>query len=73
MRRTHLYEKIGEDHLFRNVAMAISEIHDKAHENSPEEECPLIKACFRGLPVSDKVKRRDIILEGPKSEDSCTE
>jgi MFS superfamily sulfate permease-like transporter len=73
MRRTHLYEKIGEDHLFRNVATAIGEIYDKAHENSPEEECPLIKVCFRGLPVSDKVKRRDIILEGPKSEDSCKE
>ena len=73
MRRTHLYEKIGEDHLFGNVAMAISAIYDKAHENSPEEECPLIKVCFRGLPVSDKVKRRDIILEGPKREDSCTE
>ncbi len=77
MRRTHLYEKIGEEHLFRNVDMAISEIHDKAHENSTEEECPLITVCFMGLPVSDKVKRRDVILAGPGgkdgSKDTCTE
>jgi SulP family sulfate permease len=77
LRRTHLYEKIGEDHLFPNVTMAMSAIHDKAHENSSEEECPLTTVCFRGLPVSDKVKRRDVILAGPGSKDgskdTCTE
>jgi MFS superfamily sulfate permease-like transporter len=52
MRRTHLYEKIGEDHLFRNVAKAIEKIHEPAHRNSQEKECPLLTICFKGLTVS---------------------
>ena len=52
MRRTHLYEKIGEDHLFRNVAKALEKIHEPAHRNSQEKECPLLTICFKGLTVS---------------------
>ena len=48
MRRTHLYEKIGEDHLFRNVDKAIAKIHEPAHRNSQEKECPLLTVCFKG-------------------------
>lgn len=69
MMRTHLYEKIGEDHLFRSVAMAMEKIHEPAHSNSQENECPLIEVCFKGLSVSPTVKRRPIILEGPKSDE----
>src|SRR4030066_858893 len=47
MRRTHLYEKIGEDHLFRNVDKAIEKIHEPAHRNSQEKECPLLTVCFK--------------------------
>jgi MFS superfamily sulfate permease-like transporter len=43
LKRTHLYEKIGEDHMFLSRALAIEAIHAKAHENSKEEECPLLK------------------------------
>jgi len=68
MRRTNLYEKIGEENLFRNVAMAIDKIYDKTHKDSQEKECPLIKVSFKGLPVSDKVKRRDVIIQGPQDE-----
>ena len=46
MRRTHLYEKIGDNHMFRNVQMALQAIHAKAHENSQEKECPLLKVCY---------------------------
>jgi len=45
MKRTHLYEEIGEDHMFPTQAAAIQAIHAKAHENAQEEECPLLKVC----------------------------
>jgi sulfate permease, SulP family len=43
MRRTFLYEKIGEDHIFSTQAIAIKSIYNKAHERSTEEKCPLIR------------------------------
>lgn len=66
MRRTHLYEKIGEDHLFRNVAFAIEKIHEPAHRNSTEKDCPLIKVCFKGLTVAPEIKRKPVITKGPQ-------
>jgi MFS superfamily sulfate permease-like transporter len=66
IRRTHLYDKIGEDHLFRNVAFAIEKIYESVHKNSNEKDCPLMKVCFKGLTVSADVKHRAIITEGPK-------
>ena len=66
LRRTHLYDRIREDHLFRNVAFAIDSIYATAHQNSNEKDCPLMKVCFRGLAVSSDVKHRAIITEGPK-------
>jgi len=45
LKRTHLYEEIGEDHMFPTQAAAIEAIHAKAHENSQEKECPLLKVC----------------------------
>jgi MFS superfamily sulfate permease-like transporter len=46
LKRTHLYETIGEDHMFPTQALAIEGIHAKAHENSQEKECPLLKVCL---------------------------
>jgi sulfate permease, SulP family len=66
LRRTHLYEKIGEDHLFRNVAFAVEKIHEQTHRNSTEKECPLIKVCFKGLAVAPEIKRKPIITKGPQ-------
>ncbi len=66
LRRTHLYDRIREDHLFRNVAFAIDSIYASAHQNSNEKDCPLMKVCFRGFAVSSDVKHRSIITEGPK-------
>jgi len=43
LKRTHLYEKIGEDHMFPSRAVAIKAIHAKAHEDSEEKGCPLRK------------------------------
>jgi len=64
MRRTHLYEKIGEDHLFRNVDKALAKIHGPAHRNSHEKECPLLTVCFKGLTVSPTQRKHP---EGEKS------
>jgi sulfate permease, SulP family len=41
MKRTHLYEKIGEDHIFSTQVIAIRNIFAKAHQGSDEQECPL--------------------------------
>ena len=46
LRRTHLYETIGEDHMFPTQVLAIEGIHAKAHENSEEKDCPLLKVCL---------------------------
>ncbi len=52
MKRTHLYAKIGEDHLYRNVAWAIEACHEKSHQGSGETICPLTRVCFKGLPTA---------------------
>ncbi len=46
LKRTHLYEEIGEENMFPTQALAIEAIHAKAHENSQEKECPLLKVCL---------------------------
>jgi len=42
--RTHFLAKIGEDHLFPTMEKGIITIHESAHENDPEGECPLLSA-----------------------------
>jgi MFS superfamily sulfate permease-like transporter len=42
MKRTHLYEKIGEDHFYYNVAIAVREMHRGVCLNGPDHACPLI-------------------------------
>jgi ActR/RegA family two-component response regulator/anti-anti-sigma regulatory factor len=48
-KRTHLYEKIGEDHLFATSQEAINAIYNRAHEGSQEAECPLMSVCYMDL------------------------
>jgi MFS superfamily sulfate permease-like transporter len=43
MKRTHLYELIGEDHIFGNVALAINSVYKRTHQNPQEERCPLLE------------------------------
>jgi len=42
-KRTHLFDVLGENHVFRSVQRAIKSIHSRAHAGSQEEQCPLIK------------------------------
>ena len=46
MKRTHLYEKIGEDHVFSTRYRAVEVIHARTHTQCPEEICPLLSVCF---------------------------
>ncbi len=43
MKRTHLYDLIGEDHIFGNVALAVNSIYKRTHQNPQEERCPLLE------------------------------
>jgi len=45
LKRTHLVEKIGEDHLYPTMEKAIAAVHPKAHEESKEPMCPLKMVC----------------------------
>jgi anti-anti-sigma factor len=45
IKRTHLLEKIGNDHIYPTVDKAISSIYHSAHQGTSEKECPLMTAC----------------------------
>lgn len=51
MRRTGLYDMIGEEHFYRNVARAIDGIWEVTHRGSDEITCPLL------LPIDAKTGR----------------
>jgi MFS superfamily sulfate permease-like transporter len=46
MKRTHLYEKIGEENIFPTQVAAIRALHASAHEGTDEEDCPLLAVCM---------------------------
>jgi SulP family sulfate permease len=52
MRRTYLYDKIGEDHLFRNATLAIDALYETTHAGSDENPCPLMQAEFARMEVA---------------------
>ncbi|MFW5740030.1 MAG: SulP family inorganic anion transporter, partial [Myxococcota bacterium] len=64
LRRTRLYERIGEDHLFRNVASAVEALHGPTHRGSDEETCPLLQAQIEGLPVTPTMKVSVEVMRG---------
>lgn len=57
MRRTGLYEKIGEQNVFRSVAAMVEALYEKCHEGSDEKPCPLVHASFRGLKVAGAAEK----------------
>lgn len=46
LKRTRLYEKIGEKNIYPDKVKTLVSIHQDAHYNSPEKECPLLKVCY---------------------------
>jgi len=46
LKRTHLLEEIGTDHIYPTMERAICEIHEYAHQDLKEEDkCPLTTVC----------------------------
>ncbi|MBI9082934.1 MAG: STAS domain-containing protein [Desulfobacterales bacterium] len=45
LKRTHLLEKIGADHLFPTMERAVCLVHEHSHHGSEENECPLTTVC----------------------------
>ena len=52
MRRTHLYDMVGEDHIYGNVALAVTHLVPKTHKPEEIAECPLYDVQLAGLKVS---------------------
>lgn len=46
MKRTHLFEKIGEENIFSTMHKAVEIIHARAHTQCGEGSCPLMSVCF---------------------------
>ena len=46
MKRTHLIEKIGADHIFSTRYRAVEVIHTRTHTQCAEQTCPLLSVCF---------------------------
>ncbi|WP_147822457.1 SulP family inorganic anion transporter [Salidesulfovibrio onnuriiensis] len=45
LQRTHLLEKIGEDHIYPTMETALCATHESAHLDGEEETCPLTTVC----------------------------
>jgi anti-anti-sigma factor len=45
LKRTHLLEKIGEDHIHSTMETALCTVHASAHQDGDEETCPLTTVC----------------------------
>jgi len=45
LKRTHLLEKIGEDHIYTTMEKAVNTIHHETHRDGEEETCPLTTVC----------------------------
>jgi anti-anti-sigma factor len=45
MKRTHLLEKIGHDHIYSKSEDAVRKIYSTAHKGATEKECPLMAVC----------------------------
>lgn len=45
LRRTHLPEKLGEDHIYPTMEKAIQSVHHETHRLGEEGECPLMRQC----------------------------
>jgi len=45
LKRTHLFERIGENHIHSTMEKAISAVHHETHRDGDEDNCPLITVC----------------------------
>ncbi|MBW2605160.1 MAG: STAS domain-containing protein [Deltaproteobacteria bacterium] len=45
LKRTHLYARIGADHIYPSMKRAIRAIYHKTHQGGKEKNCPLAEIC----------------------------
>ena len=45
LQRTHLLELIGPQNIYPTMEKAICAVHEEAHQNSTEKQCPLMTVC----------------------------
>jgi MFS superfamily sulfate permease-like transporter len=62
LRRSHLSEKIGKDHIFMTVTQAVESIWARTHEDSEEAACPLIHVIPIGE-VASEAKIRVLMVD----------
>jgi MFS superfamily sulfate permease-like transporter len=49
LKRTHLLEKIGDDHIYPTMERAVCEVQEHAHRGGTEKDCPLTTVCRLSL------------------------
>jgi MFS superfamily sulfate permease-like transporter len=49
LKRTHLLEKIGRDHIYPTMERAVCEVQEHAHRGGEEKNCPLTTVCYLSL------------------------
>ena len=45
IKRTHLFEKIGQDHMYHTPEQAIRTVYNVSHKDTTEKNCPLLTVC----------------------------
>ena len=58
MKRTHLLDKVGEDHFFNSVSHAVEELHEELCRDSHDHRCPLLHPEFQGLEIEDTLRKK---------------
>ncbi len=46
LKRTHLYDRIGAEHIYPSMEKAIQSIYQKTHDGGKEKDCPLAEICY---------------------------
>lgn len=46
LERAHLLDKIGKDHIYTTIEEAVCSVHQAAHTDGTESQCPLTSACL---------------------------
>ena len=62
LKRSHLYQKIGEDHIFITLVQAVDSVWAKVHDAADESPCPLMEV----VPIeaaAEKPKIRVLLVD----------
>ena len=57
MKRTFLYDKIGEENIFRNLTRAIDKLHPIVHRDYDDSPCPLFEVVYLDKNELDRIDK----------------